>query len=393
MRRWTSRAALAAGVTALALATPVAASTASAGTAPPVRHVDHRAGADHAVFVQTNQVSGNTIVAYHRANDGSLERLAEYQTGGKGGVAVGAVADPLASQDSLVYDARHTLLYAVNAGSDSITVFKVRGDQLDRRQVISSRGSFPVGITVHDDLVYVLDAGGDGAVSGFRVVGGRLHPIAGSTRSLGLGGTNPPAFLASPAQIGFSPDGRHLVVTTKTHNTIDVFGVRAGGRPSSTFVANASASPVPFAFTWSDTGLLVMTEAASSNVTAYRIRHDNSVVVRGGPLTDGQKALCWIVGARGHFFGSNTGTQTISAYGIDGHGEVTLAGAPDGIVATTDAVPVDLAATRGGAFLYVQEPTSGSVQGYKVHADGSLTLVATMTGLPTATPMEGIVAA
>jgi 6-phosphogluconolactonase (cycloisomerase 2 family) len=250
-----------------------------------------------------------------------------------------------------------------------------------------------VAITVHGDVVYVLNGGGAGSVSGFRVAGSHLDAIPNSTRSLGLGGTNPPAFLASPAQVGFSPDGRHLVVTTKTHNTIDVFRVRPGGRVSSSFVANPSASPVPFAFTWSRTGDLVLTEAGASTVTVYRIRRDDTVSVRGGPLSDGQKALCWIAGARGHFFGSNTGTKTISAYAIDAKGDVSFAGAPDGIVATTDAVPVDLAVTRGGRFLYVQEPTSGELQGYQVHADGSLTLVTTVPGLPTATPMEGIVAA
>jgi WD40 repeat protein len=394
MRSWTRRVGVVAGASVLALAAPFAATSASAhpSSASSSRQLEP-VGAAHVVFVQTNQPAANTVVAYARAANGSLTQLAEYQTGGKGGVAVGAVADPLASQGSLVYDRAHALLLAVNAGSNTVTVFGVRGDQLDRRQVVGSGGQFPVSLAVHGDVVYVLNGGGDGSVSGFRVTHGHLAPIAGSTRALGLAGTNPPAFLASPAQVGFSPDGRHLVVSTKTHNTIDVFDVAWGGRLSKAFVANPAASPVPFAFTWSH-GYLVMTEAGSSNVTIYRIRHNDTLQVRGGPLTDNQVALCWIAGAQGHFFGSNTGTKTISAYRVGAGGGVTLAGgATNGIVATTDAVPVDLAATMGQRYLYVQEPTAGEIQGYAVHSDGTLTLVTTVTGLPTASPMEGLVAA
>ena len=49
--------------------------------------------------------------------------------------------DALASQDSLVLDQRHRALVAVNAGSDSISVFGVRGDALRGRQVLPSGGS------------------------------------------------------------------------------------------------------------------------------------------------------------------------------------------------------------------------------------------------------------
>ncbi len=174
MRSWTLRVGVVAGASVLALAAPFAVTSASAhpSSASSSRHLEP-VGAAHAVFVQTNQPAANTVVAYARSANGSLTQLAEYQTGGKGGVAVGAVADPLASQGSLIYDRAHALLLAVNAGSDTVTVFGVRGDQLDRRQVLGSGGQFPVGLAVHGDVVYVLNGGGDGSVSGFRVSHGR----------------------------------------------------------------------------------------------------------------------------------------------------------------------------------------------------------------------------
>src|SRR5262249_48558826 len=100
-------------------------------------------GADHAVFVQTNDSAQNQILAFERRDDGRLIQVGAFDTGGRGATEVGAVADTLASQGSLAYDSTHGLLYAVNAGSDSLTVFSVSGQHLTRRQVINSGGPFP----------------------------------------------------------------------------------------------------------------------------------------------------------------------------------------------------------------------------------------------------------
>src|SRR5207253_3375965 len=61
------------------------------------------AGANHAVFVQTDDPAGNSIVAYARHDDGTLTFAGNYATGGNGARAAGAAVDPLASQGGLVY--------------------------------------------------------------------------------------------------------------------------------------------------------------------------------------------------------------------------------------------------------------------------------------------------
>src|SRR3989440_11894897 len=114
------------------------------------------AGADHAVFVQTDDPAGNSIVAYARHDDGTLTYAATYATGGNGGRAAGAAVDPLASQGGLVYDANHGLLLAPNAGSNTVSVFGVAGDALHLNQVVASDGPFPARIRGHGDLAYVL---------------------------------------------------------------------------------------------------------------------------------------------------------------------------------------------------------------------------------------------
>ena len=151
----------AAGGIALAAAAIVPAASQAA-----TRPGNHEQGHANEVFVQTDGLSGNAVVVYNRTANGTLHQAGTYPTGGVGGQLDGSVADHLASQGSLVYDAAVGLLYAVNAGSNTVTVFSVHGDSLVRRQVISSGGTFPVSIAVRGNLVYVLNARDGGSVQG-----------------------------------------------------------------------------------------------------------------------------------------------------------------------------------------------------------------------------------
>src|SRR5262249_47134274 len=106
------------------------------------------------VWVQTNEPGGNRILVYDRNADGTLSQAGAYATGGHGGVAApGTESDHLASQGSLQFDRRHSTLIAVNAGSNTVTTFKVHGDRLQGRKVVSSGGEFPASIAVRGRLV------------------------------------------------------------------------------------------------------------------------------------------------------------------------------------------------------------------------------------------------
>ena len=333
------------------------------------------------VWVQTNEPSGNSIVVYDRGTDGSLTRAGTYATGGDGGVAApGTESDHLGSQGSLVYDAAGHMLFAVNGGSNSVSAFAVHGDRLRLEAVVPSGGQFPASIAVHGRLLYVLNSGGEGIVQGFRIAGDHLVPIPHSARSLGLANSDPPFFLNSPGQVGFTPGGHQLLVTTKASaNTIDVFQVGPNGRLSSTPVANASATPVPFAFTFTPEGRLAVGEAGASTVSTYAIQP-------GGTLTDpksqpdGQVALCWITRVGSYYYVSNTGSNTLSAYTIASDGQPGLVGAT-GVVATTEPGPIDSTSPPGTSFLYA-ETGSGTVDEFTVNADGTLTPLGVVGGLP-----------
>jgi 6-phosphogluconolactonase (cycloisomerase 2 family) len=349
--------------------------------------VDARAASlSGAVFVQTNELTGNSIVSYARSADGVLTPAGRFATGGKGGAALGAVSDRLASQGSLVYDAAHRLLLAVNAGSNSLSVFRVDGTQLTLRQVIWSGGDFPASVAVHGDLVYVLNAGGVGRLSGYRVSNGALTPIADGIRSLGLANTNPPFFLTSPGQVGFSPDGQHLIVTTKASGShIDVFAVSTEGRLSSQPVVNNSATPVPFAFTFTPQGRLAVGEAGASSLTTY-ILHPNGTLTDPLAQTDGQAALCWIVKAGDYYYVANTGSSTLSSFRISANGQPGLL---NPVAATTETGSIDVAVSPDNRFLYAEAGAAGTLDEFQINPDGSLTKIGVIdAGLPPG--LEGI---
>lgn len=337
------------------------------------------------VFVQSNDPTGNQIVVYHRGKDGQLTRAGTYPTGGLGGVAApGAESDHLASQGSLAYDRGHHQLVAVNAGSDTISAFRVQGDRLRLEDVLPSGGDFPASVAIRGNLAYVLNSGGAGTVQGYRVDEQGLAPVAGSARSLGLANTSPPNFLMSPGQVGFTPDGSKLIVTTKAStSSYDVFGVGAGGLLSASPVVTASATPVPFAFTFGS-GRLVAGEAGASSVTTYVVQPASTLT---GPSsqTDGQAALCWILPVGGFYFVSNTGSNTLSSFTVDAAGQPSLLNA---VAAATDPGPIDLASS--GGFLYAETGITGAIDEFRVNADGSLTSIGTVNDLPPG--IEGIAA-
>ncbi|CAG6393260.1 lactonase family protein [Streptomyces cocklensis] len=366
----------AAAVAAAAVAAP------AAGAATP-RHATVRDSAP--VFVQSDNTTANTVVAYHRNPDGSLGGHEIYPTGGRGGVLDGSVVDHLASQGSLAYDRPHRLLYAVNAGSDSVTVFAVHGDRLQRLQVLPSGGDFPVGVATHGGQVYVLNARGGGSVQGYVWDGRQLVLAPGRHRDLHLAAASP-EFTHTPGQVGFTPDGSKLVVTTKAGaDTIDVFPITASGAPAARPVVTATPGAVPFGFTFDRAGRLQVTEAGPNAVATFAVRRDGTLR-QVAQASTGQAATCWVVATGDHLYASNAGSATLSGYLVGPHGPLTALGN----TSTHDGT-VDAAASSDGRTVYVQTGAEGVVDEFRVGRDGSLTGIGSVT-VPGAVGGEGIAA-
>jgi Lactonase, 7-bladed beta-propeller len=373
-------------LSALALVVaPVAAGASVPVSQTPAHNSSGFFGQGGSVFVQTDSPTGNQVDVFGRGPGGTLYPAGTYSTGGNGGIEAGSVVDHLASQNSLVYDQQSDELYAVNAGSDTISVFLVFGDRLFRIEVLPSGGQFPVSIAAQGNLVEVLNAGGAGSVQGYVRFGPFLFPVPGANRSLGLDNTTPPNFLMGPGDIGFTPNGRQLIVTTKASTSdIDVFSVGAFGTLSEP-VENASTTPVPFAFTFGPGATLVVAEALDSAVSTYTVNTGGSLTA-GSSLGDGQAALCWITAAGGFDYVANAGSNSLSAYWVGPGGSLSLVG----VVASTDAGPIDMAASPGGKYLYSEDGGAGAVDEFAVNSDGSLTAIGTVEDLGAG--IEGIAA-
>ena len=343
-------------------------------------------GASHVVFVQTDSTSGNHVVAYHRAADGTLSPAGSYATGGLGGILAGSVVDHTASQGSLTYDSRHHLLYAVNAGSNTVSVFAVHGDRIALRQVLGSGGTFPVSVAVHGDVVYVLNALSGGSLQGYRVFGSFLAPLPGSSRALGLDPTATPQFTNTPGQVAFTPDGAQLIVTTKANgNDIDVFGVGSGGWLSAAPVVNSEPGTVPFAISFDLHGNLVIAEAGTNALATFAIG-GHGTLSKLDAVGTGKMATCWVAPAGVFLFASNAGSADVSGFTSSAGGQLTLLGATG-----TDPGTVDASAAAGGRFLYVQTGGKGIVDEFSVGGSGALTEIGSVT-VPDAVGGEGIVA-
>jgi 6-phosphogluconolactonase (cycloisomerase 2 family) len=380
-------------VSAALAATAIVAVAAGSTAATAGAHTTHhkKSGRDHtaqapALFVQTDNLAGNAVAAYQRGSDGRLYGEHLYKTGGLGGMLGGSQVDHLASQGSLQYDAAQHLLFAVNAGSDTVTTFAVRGASLKRVQVISSGGDFPVSVTVHGDLVYVLNALGGGNVHGYQIGGGRLKAIPNSTRPLGLDPNATPQFTTTPGQVTFTPSGTQVLVTTKGNtNAVDVFGVDKGGALSSTPQTNTLSGDVPFSAAFLPNGKVAISEAGPNAVADFTLAADGQLTQIDSVATGGT-ATCWIL-ADGHsVFAGNAGSAAESRITVGSGDSLTLAGST-----TTDAGTVDATSADNGRYLYVQTGGNGIVDEFAVGAGGTLNELGTVF-VPDAVGGEGIAA-
>ena len=326
-----------------------------------------------AVFVQTDNPSGNQVAVLDEHSDGRLSERAVVSTGGLGGQSQGAMVDQLASQNSLVYDQQFHLLLAVNAGSNTLSVLAAHGRELRLLQVVPTDGVFPDSVAVFGTLVYVLNAGDTGTVTGYRIVNDRLFPIAGSSRSLHLSNNDPPNFLTSPGDVGFSPDGSELIVTTKAStSSLQVFRVNHHGMLAAHPTVTADPGNVPFAFTFTPRSQLVVSEAGNSTVHTFALEAHGALTSLSASVPDGQTALCWITPVGAYYYVANAGSGNVSAYTVAPDGTPALVGT-NGIVADTDAGPIDMAASTDGSTLYVEAGGAGAVDEFHVGASGALT--------------------
>lgn len=329
-----------------------------------------------AVYVLSNSTAGNSVLVYGRSSSGTLSGPVSYATGGTG---TGA---GLGSQGAVTLEPRdgYSLLFAVNAGSNEVSVFRTDGSRLTWIDKISSHGTLPISVTAHGDLLYVLNAGGTGNISGFRISSdGHLSYLDQSSRPLSSGD-------AGPAEIAFNNEGTVLVVTEKNTNRITSYAVQGDGLTSAGLTHNSTGT-TPFGFAFDNHDQLLVTDAYGgaaglSAVTSYALNNNGDVQLIDGPAATHQTSACWLaVTNNGKYcYSANTGSGTISGYRIEG-GKLTLLD-PSGVSAVTGITPGDITLSTNSKFLYNLNSTSHSITLFAVNDDGSLDPVGTVNEVP-----------
>jgi 6-phosphogluconolactonase (cycloisomerase 2 family) len=335
-------------------------------------HAAPRTAGRGAVYVLSNQPAGNAVLRFDRQADGTLVQAGSYPTGGTG------TGGGLGSQGAVTLDENARYLYAVNPGSNSLASFRVRRDGLELVDVVASGGAMPTSVTVHHNLVYVLNAGDPGSISGFTARHGDFEPLSRSTLPLSASGTQ-------PAQVSFTPDGDRLIVSERATQRFSVYTVDRNGIASGPATV-ASAGVTPFGFDFDNHHHVVVSEAAggaadASTVSSYDLRRDAfDVISPAVPTTE--TAACWIaITPDGRFaYAGNAASMSITGYAVGGHGELTIL-IPDGKTGTAIASVTDLAISSDGQDLYARLG-NGTVGAWSINHDGTLTPVDTFPGLP-----------
>ena len=350
------------------------------------------------VYVNANTAGQNTIAAFDRHSGGSLTATpgSPFAAGGQGtGTIIG-------SQGSLQLSGDGRYLLAADAGSNQISVLRIRPDgmlALAQGSPVDSGGVEPVSIAAHGDLVYVANEGnkttGTGSnYTGFTLnAGGHLRALPGSTVSLPSD--------AQPGDVLFNGDGTKLVGTRVGTSQIDSFTVGSDGlltaAPGSPFAAQGSG-PFGSEFRPTNPDQLFVSNAhngaGAGTVSAFRDSADGTLSPIGSsPFADLQTAPCWVeISHDGRFlFTVNTASGTISRFSIAPGGKLTLLGSTP-VAATGGVGAVDARLSPGGRYLYVDESKIGSVGVFAVHG-GSLTeLPSSPVKLPAGATPAGVIA-
>jgi 6-phosphogluconolactonase len=154
--------------------------------------------------------------------------------------------------------------------------------------------------------------------------------------------------------------------TYDIHNRdlIDIFQVQPDGLTTGP-TTQMSSGKTPFGFTFGPGNSVVVTEAQrrfpmKATSSSYLLTDGDGLTPVSRVVPSQQTAACWVVVTGETAWVVNTGTSTISSYGIGSDGKLTLRNA---VAASSGAntAPIDLAAAPEGTFIYILESAVGTL--------------------------------
>ena len=328
-----------------------------------VNSTERDAATGQFLYTESNEASVNNILIFKIKPDGSVVANGSAASGGAG------MGMPLGSQGAIAIDKNNEWLYAVNAGSNSVSSFKIHNDgSLTLAHTTGTCGKTPVSLSVYDQLLYVLNRGSDD-IRGYKIgAGGSLSPIAGSIKPLSGTAVNAP-------QISFTPNGDWLVVTEKATNTISTFKVKNNGSVNPA-IFTSSVGATPFGFAFARGRFMIVSDAAggaagAGATTSYTTGNNGMQHDVNGAVPNMEAAPCWVAVTKyGRFaYVSNTASNTISSYYVAPWGALYLV---HGDAAGSDMSPADIVVAANNYNVYELNTISNTIGCYHRKPFGGL---------------------
>ena len=302
-------------------------------------------------------------------------------------------------------------VFAVNAGSESISSFSINDDysltpaSLNVSTSGSSGAQNPVSLTIFENILYVANSGNFVDENGVeldtlpqdrnRVNSSIIAFTVGDDGSLTpLEGSEIPGIAANVGSIEFSTDGGSLSITERRTNDIITVGLDGNGLPiSESSLASITEQPFGTDIYPAEIGdILLVSEGNNgapglSGLSSYLVQDDGSLTgislstgIEGDPLTTGFTFGCWVEFVEtptGDFaYVSNTPDGVITSFAVSDAGELTLL---ESEAATTGIGGDD---TQNGAgvldaeivfpYLYQVVNNDGRIAQYFINPEGGL---------------------
>lgn len=367
----------------------------------PVAKGHDRDGGDHArghvvgAFYTTTNGTPNQLLVFARYSDGTITKQGSVPTGGNGGyqgqpinvmapppvcTGGGAGCPALDSQGALGSTPDRKLLFTVNAGSNTVSSFRVTDNGPVLVSQVSSGGTFPNSLTVHGNLLYVLNSNSL-SIQGMRFDSSGTLSLIGGPQALNPSGTAP----GSPHDIEFDNTGHWLIVDKLVNpgaispvGTIDTFAVNLNGTVGAPVSSN-STDVVPFAigFDAGDNALIATIgnpfAFQPGSLASYSIGSTGSLTNIASTSTIGY-APCWIVTTndRSYAYIVNAdilgpAAPSVSTFKLPGNGQMQYLGTTASL--GDQPIETDPALSRDNQYLYVAAPIDDRAFGSISHID------------------------
>jgi len=302
----------------------------------------HASDGGEYVYVESNigTPNGNSIYAFQHESDGQLHPVSgsPFLTGGAGVTYTGSATGPYDSDQEIIVNQQQTLLFAVNSGSNTISVFHIEdGGVLTpvNGSPFPSGGAAPVSLALDGNTLYVANQGGTlGTPStilpnyvAMRVEGGGvLRSINDKTNdttrayqtsvSVGIGTSPSQVYLAPNANILFGADFEGGLLQRFLYDGVGKLQqLSPVALPASEF--NDTTTPrLPLGL-WSNPRqpILYVGYVTANKLGVYRYDEAGDLKFLRTVSNDGQ-GICWLrSNASGtRLYTTDTGTNQVSVY-------------------------------------------------------------------------------